>query len=204
MRDNHPPSAEQTSWDQLRVFLGDFAGLFGKPNALARALDFSKRHYDVAAAWLRAMEAWLRRLLLIAAARAAPPVAHEQKKRPPHKSSAAGASFASDDSAEWRVSFHLTAGKRARISERRRKSLPRRFWDPVPLALRFEALLRAAQHPERHIRRTARILAKNAALPNKLFHQKLTGMSALRPYVANSSLLLLDTYPDAWRAADTS
>jgi hypothetical protein len=198
-----PAFTEQTAWDYLRVFLEDFATLFGKPATLARREDFAEREHKVCTAWLRALEAWLRRLLLIAAARITLATRPEAKKRPPRKAITAGASFASEDSADWRVSFQLHAPKRTRRAKRRR-SLPRRVWNPTPLALRFEALLRAAQNPERHVQRMARALARNAALPNKLVRQKLRNMSALRDYVAQCSFLVLEAFPEAWRPADTS
>jgi hypothetical protein len=202
MRNDAAPSfTEQTAWDQLRVFLEDFAGLFGNPSDLARRLDFPQAEHKVCAAWLRALEAWLRRLLLIAASRVAPLPERERKKHPARKTIAASAG---DDSAAWRVSFQLNVTTRT-VHRHKRKPLPRRFWNPVPLAHRFEALLRAARNPERHIQRAARALAKNAQLPNKLFRQKLQNMSALRPYVAQCSFLVLETFPEAWRPlSDTS
>jgi hypothetical protein len=197
MRDDDPPFTEQTAWDQLRVFIEDFASLLGAPAALARRQDFTRREYEVGIAWLRGLEAWLRRLLFIAAARITPPPARQTKRvrnRPN-----ANASCASDDSANWRVSFHLTASKRARRAGARRRQLPRRIWNPVPLAHRFEAVLRAARTPDRYIERAARMLAKTAVLPNQLFHQKLNRVSPLRAYVAQCSLLMLETFPEAWR-----
>jgi hypothetical protein len=202
--DANPSFTETTAWDHLHVFLEDLIGLFGKPIALARRLDFPQAEHKVCAAWLRALEAWLRRLLLIAAARVTPPPEREAKQRGPRKCVATSASVAREDSADWRVSFRLTDNKRARSARRTSKRLPRRFWDPIPLALRFEALLRVAQNPERHIQRAARLLAKNTALPNQLFRQKLQNMNSLRPYVAQCSFLVLETFPEAWRPADTS
>jgi hypothetical protein len=200
--DAQPAFTEQTAWDQLRVFIEDFIGLFGEPSALARRLDFAKHEHKVCATWLRALEAWLRRLLLVAASRIAPPPMREPNKRPT-RSTAAATSSLSDDSADWRVCFRQCENKRTHRS-RTSAPLPRRFWDPIPLALRFEALTRAAQNPDRHIQRAARALAKHAQLPNKLVRQKLQHMGALRPYVAQCSFLVLEAFPEAWRPADTS
>jgi hypothetical protein len=204
MRDDPPPLTEQTAWSALRIFLEDFASLFGKPIVLARRESLAPHEHKICAAWLCALEAWLRRLLLLAAARVKLEPPHESKRRPARAARVPCASFASEDSAAWRVSFQLnTTAKRAH-THKRRKPRPRHIYNPIPLALRFEALLRAAQNPERHITRMARALARNARLPNKVFHQKLNNMSALRPYVAQCSLLLLDPFPEAWRRADTS
>lgn len=150
--------------------------LFGEPKDVARDSVVSALAYKQLASWLRCAEAMLRRLLLIEAAALAKPNtrqrAHKKRQRVRRR-----VEFWPDKPEDWRVSFRCFLGppaprRRARATlqqppARRRRS-KQQFRDAWPLALRYEALLRAYNNPEPYARRLAHRLRANPLGANRL------------------------------------
>jgi hypothetical protein len=131
-------------------------------------------------AWLRGAEAAARRLLLIEALALAPapgaaPLApatvmatRTRAKRGPRPDP-----FASDDPAEWRVSFAMTVSprqRRRRFSRGPALAWRRRFVSSLGLAARMEALRRVTANPSRFAQRLAARIARAPALIARVLH----------------------------------
>lgn len=138
--------------------------LFGAPAAIAGQHTLTAKAHALMASWLRCAEALLRHLLLIEAAALtlAPPRARPSRARAPR----ADTPFNPDDPQTWRAPFSCCAAARLRHAQTgaslslskggaRRNA---RFPSALPLARRFEAVLRAFNDPAPYARRLARTL----------------------------------------------
>jgi hypothetical protein len=144
-------------WEFLRYVLRAIASVFGDPIALARRglIAFTLR--AEIAQWLAPAEKLARLLLLAAAATAAPPASRARSRGrgwPP----CAREDFSGDASEDWRVSFRLLGGVSKRGTQRREKRPFVPAFSTLPLAARFEALIRVVEAPERYAARMARRL----------------------------------------------
>lgn len=152
--------------------------LFGAPAAIAGQHTLTAKAHALLASWLRCAEALLRHLLLIEAAALTlkPARARPNRTRPPR----ADAQFNPDDPQTWRVSFRcfsspvrggsvsaqcaMTMGAAAPSvacgATRFLSALGggKRFFSAIPLARRFEAVLRAFNDPTPYAHRLARTL----------------------------------------------
>ena len=158
-------------WAVLREYLSFTFSLFGDPVSIAKKLWLHKSEHKLCNDWLRVLEGLLRRLIFLDARDYKLEPTPERKRTPLRLMPAgAGASFDSDDSSTWRVSFKLDAappqpprpkrGARCAAPNTQAK-LPNARWS-TPLALRFEALIRGFNNPAPLVRRCARLLQRNA------------------------------------------
>jgi hypothetical protein len=150
-------------WRAAAAFLHMLQALFGDPGAIASRSTLTIVTYKMIAAWLRAGEAMMRRLLLIEAAafpkpkpRLQPPASHTRVRKLMR--------FEAEHPELWRVSFRCFADApsratpTARFSRRDRRARSPKLRSAWPLAERYEALLRVFNDPSACARRLARRL----------------------------------------------
>lgn len=178
-----PPETLLPFWRELRWLIDQIYGIWGDADRIAGRWRLSlKAHRDLSA-WLACAEMLLRRLLYIHAAAIdpagiAPKRAASPRPRPEGKAAAAPAwSIDRDRPETWRVSFRLFPQVRAGLrhaqpgaslsvskgSAANQSERPRGFRHALPLAQRYEALLRAFNDPDRLILRIARTLRRDPA-----------------------------------------
>jgi hypothetical protein len=167
---NAPPSTDTPAraapldlWRAAAAFLHMLQALFGDPRAVAARNTLTIGTYKMIAAWLRAGEAMMRRLLLIEAA--ALPKPEPRLQRPGSRQRVRKLMrFEAEHPELWRVSFRCFAdaprraaptARRARQSQNTQTQKLRSAW---PLAERYEALLRVFNDPSACARRLARRL----------------------------------------------
>ena len=167
-------------WRALRVLLVTICNLFGGPEQIAAEIALTRKTHSLILPWLRAAEAFLRRLLLIEARALAitPAPQRTQAQRAPRPPRAD--TFVPEQPETWRVCFRMleqrpprrrpavrTAPGRDRALRERDEPAPR-FPSARPVAERLEALLRAFNDPLPCARRVARRLARCAALAARM------------------------------------
>jgi hypothetical protein len=164
MRNRHPVSdtkpPEQTLpfWRALRELIVGLWSQFGGPKDIAALGVMPRKDYIFLGALLRGLECIARHVLSIDAAAVRLEPLHSRRK-----SRAAPRVMEEPEDCEkpetWRASFRLIprtgAGSRTSSNE------PQRFPKAMPLARRFEAVLRVFDAPEVYARRLARYLHKN-------------------------------------------
>jgi hypothetical protein len=159
-----PRHAPIEFWRVALAFITTFFNLFGAPEEIAAGDTLTAKTHAQIVRWLRAGEAYLRRLLLIEAAALTPniekPVLGRRKTRRVRKLRY----FTADKPEQWRVSFRCIVHRNIPNQETRRKAErkgePVRFYSAWPLAERAEALLRAYNNPAPHAQRLANALYK--------------------------------------------
>jgi hypothetical protein len=150
-------SAPLDLWRIAQVFLTTLHNLFGGADDIARKGALTRQAHAQLLRWLKAGEALLRFLLLIEAASLGPPA--PSRKRIPRQRTPRRVEFWPDKPQDWRVRFSLPPrrGGSARQQSRGRREASH-MRDAWPLALRYEALLRAYNDPAPYARRLARRL----------------------------------------------
>jgi len=161
-------------WRIAQAFLQSLHMLFGAPADVARRHTLLHDAHALLASWLRVGEAMMRRLIAIEAAAFAKREAR-QRRRAKRQRTRQLVAFLPDKPEDWRVHFRCTtadrrrpagkpppktaqACKRRNIERRLQASRPPHFHSAWPLALRYEALLRAFNDPLRYARRLAQRL----------------------------------------------
>jgi hypothetical protein len=150
-------------WRAAAAFLHMLHALFGDPGAIASRSTLTIVTYRMIAAWLRAGEAMMRRLLLIEAA--ALPKPEPRLQRPVSRTRVRKLmGFEAEHPELWRVSFRCFADAprrstpTARFSRRDQRAQTQKLRSAWPLAERYEALLRVFNDPSAYARRLARRL----------------------------------------------
>ena len=176
------------TWSDLRVLLRWAAALFGEPVELLEAQVVERRQGLALRGWLRALEAIARALLVLLAAGLPTPDPQRSSSGPrrPGASPTADAKSpnapSTDDEAEasserWAGVTFRVVPPTWRAPGPHARTAPARFVWTRLLALRFEALIRVAEAPERYARRLARRLHAAPAL----------GIRVLRPLALTAS-----------------
>lgn len=141
MSGTHQPEPKRAAplvlWRALRVFLATMFSLFGAPEAIAAHGVMSRKGHVLILSWLRAGEAFLRRLLFIEA------LAHVDnarvsaravsKRGKPHVRQPVY--FQPDKPDDWRVSFRVFEPERVRSARARNHRVRR---DPISIAPAFD------------------------------------------------------------------
>jgi hypothetical protein len=173
-------------WRRVREFLCECFGLFGEPQDLADRHTLTFKDYRLILPWLRAAEALIRRFLLIEASLLPPgppaPRPAGASKRPATRSSH---DLDLTNPNSWRVTFRgfsspARGGSGSRRSRETKggvdthaalvRKLSPKFRSALPLALRFEAVLRAYNNPLPFARRLAARLHKAASLAKRILN----------------------------------
>lgn len=155
-------AASRALWLIAQALLQTLHVIFGAPEDVARRAPLSRKIHTLIASWLRVGEAVMRRLLIIEAgacviAPRKPRTQHAQRKR-----ALAPMDLAAPET--WRVSFRggipqaAQTKRGARLAEWESQS-----FSPLPLARRYEALLRAFNNPRPFAERYAQRLYHNSA-----------------------------------------
>ena len=148
-------------WRAMRAFLCLVFDLFGEPSDIAASGMLSRKTRALIAPWLRAGEAFLRRLLFIEALALADEMrVRSPTKRPPRPRLRKLYEFFPDKPEGWRVSFRLLPP--ARAMQRRSRRHGRRVRLP-PLKLAPQLVLPRPQPAMRL--NTLRAVARHAPLP---------------------------------------
>jgi len=133
MTEHDPPTpalqraAPAPLWRAMQAFLELLFSLFGDPSWIAARGVMGRRDKALMRPWLRAGEAFLRRLLLIEAFALAPDMKIAAPKRRAHKSRLRRPiTFYPDKPEDWRVSFRLFPTARRRSRAKRRMQRVRR------------------------------------------------------------------------------
>jgi hypothetical protein len=146
-------------WQSLRLGIARFIIRFGTPGLIALKRVMPRIVRDLALQLLRALEAAARRLLVEDALKAPRENAIFRPTRFPSPSYRCGRpGFASDNSADWGVTFRLTPSARRRAAPKprvRAAIFPSPTVGACALAERLEALMRVASDPARWARRLA-------------------------------------------------
>lgn len=188
-------------WRIGEHFLRVLFMLFGDPADVAGQQWCAAKSHALMARWIAAGEALMRRLLLIEAqylalAPAKPGKSGKHVRKP--------VAFYADAPENWRVNFRSAdrqAAKRASPgASTPRSATSRRFFSTWPLALRFEALLRAFNDPNPYARRLARRLARVPAHAEALLRIR----ADIRPLIGEDELTLLDAHRQTVARADSS
>lgn len=142
-------------WQTARDFLNLLFNLFGGPEDVAFRHTLTTKPHRLLRDWIRAGEAFMRRLLLIEASFYPKPNTRPLL-RPQHKRVRKLMHYEAEQPEQWRVSFRIfTEARRLPAGKRRLKSTPSRFHSAWPLAERYEALLRVFNNPAPYARRLA-------------------------------------------------
>jgi hypothetical protein len=145
-------------WQTARDFLNLLFNLFGGPEDIAFRHTLTTKPHRLLRDWIRAGEAFMRRLLLIEASFFPKPNTRPLL-RPLRKRVRKLMHFEAEQPEHWRVSFRcLIAERRLPAGKHRSRSAPSRFHSAWPLAERYEALLRVFNNPAPYARRLARRL----------------------------------------------
>jgi hypothetical protein len=149
-------------WRGARHLLAWFFTLFGAPEDVAAERVLRAERHKQFAAWLRAGEAIMRRLLLIEAAALPRPNLEPPRPRTKRARVKRIVGFYPERPEEWRVSFRLSEDRRllagSKVQKHSRSKEAQRFRNAWPLAERYEALIRAFNDPAPYARRLARRL----------------------------------------------
>lgn len=162
----------ESAWGLGRDLILMIALRFGLPASLARRRTIARRERALMLAWLAPLEHFVRRLLFIAAAAMGRPNApREIPPVPGIKQTIGRPGFASEDSRDWGVSFMLFEPERRPAKARpsgRVECWPRAAHSALPLAERFEALIRVTENPDRYAKRLAQRLRAKPARVRRL------------------------------------
>ncbi len=186
MPDTSPnPDKRLDLWRTLRDYIVCAFHILGSPLALAELGWVRKERYDAQRNWLFRCEELFRRLLYIDALNAPASGARvpRQSDRRLPTADCRPTAFDTESPETWRVSFQLTSAATPPSPRQKRKPSPAVDWRTTacvyPLARRFEALVRAFNAPERHVRRMARLTGKRAPqLAAQFTHPTRTYMTA--------------------------
>lgn len=153
-----PHVAPLELWRIAQTFITTLFNLFGAPEEITAGEFLAPKTHALILTWLRAGEAFLRRLLLIEAA-ALPPDINATLGRRKSRRVRKLRTFTADNPEQWRVSFRCFVSPKIAHQEPRRKverkGEPTRFYSARPLAERAEALLRAFNNPAPYAQRLA-------------------------------------------------
>lgn len=187
MPDTSPnPDKRLDLWRTLRDYIVCAFHILGSPLALAELGWVRKERYGAQRNWLFRCEELFRRLLYIDALRVSAVggrVPRQSDCRLPTADCRPPTAFDTESPETWRVSFQLTSTATAPSPRRKRNRSPGVDWRTTacvyPLARRFEALVRAFNEPERHVRRMARLIRKRAPkLAARFTHPTRTYLTA--------------------------
>jgi hypothetical protein len=157
-------NAHNDDWALLQKLLRWFVALFGSPSAIARKRWMPRFLRNQALNFLRGYEAIARELLVHEALDAPRENARFRPNGFPSSTYRFGrGGFASDESADWGVSFRLCPAARHKHARRTRIKwkLTSAVVGACSLAERLEALLRVTRDPTRWARRLARRVRAN-------------------------------------------
>jgi hypothetical protein len=173
---HHPEPARHAPlalWRAAGAFINILFQMFGSPEQIAESGALARTARDLLLSWLRAGEAFMRRLLLIeAAAYAGSLVPPRPRARRRVRRVRRVMQFSADKPEDWRVSFRMVERQSHGRKRSARAAGPRaapRFCDAWPIAERCEALLRAYNDPTPFARRLAARLARRPALARAVF-----------------------------------
>jgi hypothetical protein len=162
-------------WRFARMFFCNMHLAWGNPQDVAALPFLTSKIHELLASWIRVGEALMRHMLLLeAAALGAPaPSPAQQRRKPPRQRKLV--EFYPEKPEDWRVSFACVAAMDRR---RPRRPIPvhagetpavhNSFHTAWPLALRYEALVRAFNDPQAYARRLARHLHAHPELVEPL------------------------------------
>ena len=154
-----PHVAPLELWRIARAFITTLFNLFGAPGEIAAGEFVTPKTHALIRTWLRAGEAFLRRLLLIEATAFTPNNLNATLGRRKSRRVRKLCTFTADKPEQWRVSFRCFVSPKLAHQEPRRKverkGEPTRFYSAWPLAERAEALLRAFNNPAPYAQRLA-------------------------------------------------
>jgi hypothetical protein len=160
-------------WRAAGAFIATLFHLFGGPEQIAEGEVLTDKARALLLSWLRAGEAFVRRLLLVEAAAYASDLPPVRRPRVRKRRARRVMCFSADKPGEWRVSFRMVEARvSARRATRKASAAPRRerrFHSAWPIAERYEALLRAYNDPAPYARRLARRLRQRPSLANAIF-----------------------------------
>lgn len=148
-------------WRELRGLIQTIGAGFGLPRDIAAQPFMTRANHKIWCDLLRPMEVLMRRLLFIDALAAPAPAPPPKAK--PRKASARNPAprFDPERPESWRPRFDLGIRYAARTRRgARRPSAPLAYLPSSPLALRFEAVIRAFNAPAPLVARIARHLAR--------------------------------------------
>lgn len=145
-------------WRTLRYFIVSMFTLFGAPEVIARLHTLTREQHKDILAWLRPLEALLRKLIYLDAVELDLPRPTPRTPRAPRQRPRRLVEHDPDKPEDWRVSFKVCAPTARATATRSRN--PSRFVSAWPIAERFEALLRGFNEPAPLVRRLARLLRK--------------------------------------------
>jgi hypothetical protein len=182
-------------WRRMREFLCECFGLFGEPQELADRHTLLFKDYKLILPWLRAAEALMRRFLLIEAAllpfQSSPArggSGSRQLVRRSSKSEGGGRETKGDVDAHaqsraspsdrFATTSPASGGGKDPHAALVRKLSPK-FRSAIPLALRFEAVLRVYNNPLPFARRLAARLRKRAALAKRVLNDGWTQLRGI-------------------------
>ncbi|MBL8550779.1 MAG: hypothetical protein JNJ73_12415 [Hyphomonadaceae bacterium] len=154
------------AWICLRYLLKCMGAVFGDPSQIAAPLTIPMRLRDDILSFLAPLERMARLLLLAEAARL-PALKGAVRSPRPRQTRQRILREVPEDSTAWRVAFCAQPAI-GRSAARRRAPIKRPYLyadlpsDPVPLAARFEALIRVALNPAPYAQRLARRLDRNS------------------------------------------
>jgi hypothetical protein len=203
------PDKRLDLWRTLRDYIVCAFHILGSPLALAELGWVRKERYDAQRNWLFRCEELFRRLLYVDALNApaiGTRVRRQSDCRLPTAHCRPPTAFDTESPGTWRVSFQLTSSATAPSLRQKRKLSPSVDWRTTacvyPLARRFEALVRAFNAPERHVRRMARLIRKRAPqLAAQFTHPTRTYMTAKATggdlAIADAAAFAAEAYKDS-------
>ena len=181
-------NAPLTLWQRVGAFVNELFSLFGEPQVLAGEHILALKRYQLILPWLRAGEALLRRFLLLEAALLEPEAPSPRPRTPAPSKPRPPRDLDLNDPDAWRVSFRCSsspahAQRRSRQS-RKGNANPRvlapRFRSALPLARRFEAVLRVYNNPLAFARRR-RAFAQSRRAPHPRPRRRLGELARPHP-----------------------
>jgi hypothetical protein len=168
-----PTTAPKHLWQAVRDFLCTFFTFVGHPADLAAKGFVNARSHAHLIAWLRAGEHFLRRLLFIEANALTVLPASCRQTAACKAAVRTTRAFDIANPETWRASFHCTVPvdrrRLAGMCRRRPAGTPAvHAYPTLPLARRYEALLRAFNNPLPLARRLARTLTRTPTRADQL------------------------------------
>jgi hypothetical protein len=175
-------------WREVQALLDTLFGLIGAPELLARRYALARDEHRLFTHWLRAAEAFLRRLILIEAAETPVILKSARKSARRHAQRAHDVVFDPDHPESWRVSFRIRFAQTTR--GRGGCGHPIRFYNALPLAKRYEALLRAYNDPRALVQRAAKRLKREPLVSLRLFEETPHPSTGVQDSFDKAGLLL--------------
>jgi|CXWL01.1.fsa_nt_gi hypothetical protein len=154
-------------WSTLRDYIVSAFYIMGSPLVLAELGWVRMEKYIGSRNWLFRCEELFRRLLFVDALELGrEQLASTSRHRAARRMRPAPPAFNIEHPESWRVSFNLLSGKPS-ATRATYKRKPPVNWNTTacvyPIARRLEALVRAFNAPDRHVRRMARLIARQRA-----------------------------------------